>query len=265
MINIITDLEQLTKPAKPLEFLTPAGPDTAYGKEIIDKLKTVLNNSESLVALAAPQIGIDARVFCIKFNDTIKTFINPIITKKSGNVIGPETFGSMPGKEILISRPEEVTVVYYTDEFKYEDNKLLGAAARIFDQQAQLLDGILPDALGMVSDIAEDGSFTDLTEDELVQAQELYKSFIEAKTKAMESEISSNPELMKQYKALKVTEDIISGRIMVVEPEEEAAERNRLARITKTTKIIESKEKRVRQNAERKAFLNRVQKKRGKK
>jgi hypothetical protein len=29
----------------------------------------------------------------------------------------------MPGKEILITRPEELTVVYYTEDFKYEENK----------------------------------------------------------------------------------------------------------------------------------------------
>ena len=39
----------------------------------------------------------------------------------------------MPGKEI-IARPEEITVVYYTDDFKYEENKLVGPAAAIFDQ-----------------------------------------------------------------------------------------------------------------------------------
>ena len=48
----------------------------------------------------------------------------------------------MPGQEILITRPEEITIVYYNDEFKYEENKLLGAAARLFDQSAQLLESL---------------------------------------------------------------------------------------------------------------------------
>ena len=50
----------------------------------------------------------------------------PIITKKKGVNIVIETCASMPGKEIVIGRPEEITVVYYSDEFNYEDNKLVG-------------------------------------------------------------------------------------------------------------------------------------------
>jgi len=59
-----------------------------------------------------------------------------------------------PGKEFVIGRPEEITVVYYNEDFKYEDNKLMGYAAALFDQQYQLLEGVLPDELGLMSDIA---------------------------------------------------------------------------------------------------------------
>ena len=38
MIEIITDLEKLTNPATPLEFLTEKGPDGTEGNEIIAKL-----------------------------------------------------------------------------------------------------------------------------------------------------------------------------------------------------------------------------------
>lgn len=226
MKEIITDLEKLAKPAKPLEFITDKGNETDEGEAIIKELKEVMENDKTILALAAPQIGIDARIFCIRFNDVIKTFINPIITKKTGANIAPETFVSMPGKEILISRPNEVTVVYYTDEFKYEDNKLLGAAARLFDQQAQLLDGVLPDALGMVSDVKEDGSLADLTEEEINQLIEIYKQFVTIKQKALEESIKANEDEAKHYQQLKFTEKVINGDIQVVENPEETKARS---------------------------------------
>lgn len=215
----ITDIE----PASPLEFITDSGmSDEAMqeGKSIIAELKEVLNANTNLFALAAPQIGINKRIFCIKFNDSIKAFINPIISKKTGNIISPETCASLPGKEILISRPEEITVVYYNEDFKYEDNKLLGIAARLFDQQYQLLDGVSPADLGLVSDIEQDGSISELTEEEFNQVIEIYKQFVQAKAKALKEELSDS-ELNKNYKMLKFTEDVINGRTIISETEAE--------------------------------------------
>jgi len=211
---IITDLEQLQKPAEPLEFLTEAGTKREEGEEIIAKLKAAMEE-EKLVVLTAPQIGINKRIFCIRFSDQIKAFINPIITKKTGSVLGPETFNSLPGKEILIARPEEIRAVYYTDDFKYEDNKFLKTGARLFDQQCQLLDGILPTELGLVSDIEEDGSLWDLTDEEFAQLTEVYKKFIETKTKALQASIGEHEQDV--YKKLKFTEDVINGRTEVIE------------------------------------------------
>jgi peptide deformylase len=215
-MKIITDLEKLQVAAEPLEFLTDKGIEKDEGLEIISKLKAFLNKNKTTVSIAAPQIGINKRIFCMRFQDTIKTFINPIITKKANYIIQPETFSSMPGKEILITRPEEITVVYYTDEFKYEENKLLGIAARVFEQSCQLLDGVTPDVLGLVSDIEEDGTLWDLTEEEMTKVKEIYKQYIETKLTGTKQFLSKNPELEKQYQELQFTEKVINGEAAFV-------------------------------------------------
>ena len=221
MVEIIKDIEKLTNPAAPLQFLTEQGIEKEEGLEIIGKLKEAMEADSTILALSAPQIGIDSRIFCIRFDDQIKTFINPIVTKKGKYEIRPETFVSMPGKEILITRPEELTVVYYTDEFKYEENKLLGAAARLFDQHCQLLDGVTPAELGLVSDVETDGSLADLSEDEIAQVTDIYKQFIKAKSAALQKEIEQDPELEKTYKQLKFTEKVITGEALVISDEDE--------------------------------------------
>jgi len=70
MRQIITDLDTLT-PAKPLEFITDKGIEKEEGENIIKEIKEVMASDESILALSAPQIGIDKRIFCLKFNDVI--------------------------------------------------------------------------------------------------------------------------------------------------------------------------------------------------
>lgn len=260
MVKIIKDIQKLALATKPLQFLTEQGIEKEEGLEIIKKIKEVMSADNTLLALAAPQIGIDARIFCIRFNDQIKTFINPIVTKKGKYEIKPETFASMPGKEILTTRPEEITVVYYTDEFKYEENKLLGPAARLFDQQCQLLDGVTPADLGLVSDVATDGSLADLTEDEISQVIEIYKQFIKAKTETLQKEIEEDPEIAKAYKQLQFTEKVITGDVLVIEDEEEAKRHKAASKLAAKSRIAAAKlEKQINQ-----AQLNQFLRRRGK-
>lgn len=144
MKQIITDLTFLSAPSTKLEFVDDTGIHKEEGLEIVSQIKEVMEADETILALSAPQIGIRKRIICIRFGKEIKTFINPIIKTKGAQIISFETNASMPNKEIAIKRSKEIDVAYYTDEFKYEDNKFLNSAARVFEQQYQLLDGIIP-------------------------------------------------------------------------------------------------------------------------
>lgn len=259
MEQIIVNIEKLQQPSEPLTFLTDAGAETAEGNEIISKLKEVLEANPTLLAIAAPQIGINKRIFCLRFNDQIKTFINPIITKKKGLNIVIETCASMPGKEIVIGRPEELTAVYYNEEFKYEDNKLLGIAASLFDQQAQILDGVLPYELGMISDVASDGKIEDSDMEEIVN---FYKNtFLPSKLASLNKAIEANEEIAKDFKQLKFTEGVINGRIAVVESDEEAAKRTEAKKSANKAILQMNKMEKVTQKAEFKNFIHKVSKK----
>ena len=259
MKSIITDIDVLSVPSEPLTFLTEEGAKTEEGTEIINQIKEVMENDPELLALAAPQIGINKRIFCLRFNDQIKTFINPIITKKKGLNIVIETCASMPGKEIVIGRPEEITVVYYNDEFKYEDNKLMGVAASIFDQQAQVLDGVLPSELGLVSDIEEDGKIEDA---DLVEIIPFYKdTFLPTRLASLNKSISADEEAKKYFNQLKFTEGVINGRNAVVEPEAEATKRARAKKAANKAILSAGRSEAAMQKASFKNFVQKVSKK----
>lgn len=259
MESIIYDLDVLSIPSEPLTFLTEQGAKTEEGEEIINKIKEVMDADTELLALSAPQIGINKRIFCLRFKDQIKTFINPIITKKKGLNIVIETCSSMPGKEIVIGRPEEITVVYYNDEFKYEDNKLVGVAASMFDQQAQILDGVLPSELGLVSDLEKDGK---IEETDLAEIIPFYKdTFLPSKLEGLQQAINADEETSKAFNQLKFTEGVINGRIAVIEPEEEATKRAKARKAANKAIFNASKAEAAAHKAEFKNFVQKVSRK----
>lgn len=259
MESIIYDIEKLSIPSEPLTFLSETGAQTEEGNEIINKIKEVMANMPELIALSAPQIGINKRIFCLRFSDQIKTFINPIITKKKGLNIVIETCASMPGKEIVIGRPEEITVVYYNDDFKYEDNKLMGVGASLFDQQAQILDGVLPSELGLVSDIEEDGKIEEADMSEIIT---FYKeTFLPSRVESLKQIVNSDEETTKAFNQLKFTEGVINGRITVVESEEETTMRARAKKAANKTILNAGLAEKASKKAEFKNFVNRISKK----
>jgi peptide deformylase len=258
MESIIYNIDALSIPSEPLTFLTEQGAITEEGDDIIKKIKEVMEANPELLALSAPQIGLNKRIFCLRFNDQIKTFINPIITKKKGLNIVIETCASMPGKEIVIGRPEEITVVYYNDEFKYEDNKLIGVAASMFDQQAQILDGVLPHELGLVSDIAEDGK---IEESDLTEIIPFYKdTFLPSRLASLNETISADEDAKKYFSQLKFAEGVINGRNAVIEPEEEAAKRAKAKKAANKAIINVNKNEAAMQKAAFKNFVQKVSK-----
>lgn len=262
MTEIIKNLDTLRQAAEPLKFISEEGLDKTEGDDIIKQLHEAMTEDSNILALAAPQLGINKRIFCIRFDDSIKTFIDPIITKKADYKIAPETFVSMPGKEILISRPEDITVVYHTADYKYEENKLLGAAARLFDQQIQLLDGVLPDDLGLVSDVETDGSLADLTETEIEEIITFYKEYVRVKLEAAQEAIKEDPELESDYKKLHFTEKVINGQAAIVADEKGIKDMQQRAKAKAALKIkkIDDVEK-ANNKAQLKQFLNRKGKK----
>ena len=75
-MDIITDVEKLSIRADEVDVRK----DNKEIREITVSLKNAVREY-NLLSLAAPQIGIDKRIFVINFNGDIRAFINPIIAQ----------------------------------------------------------------------------------------------------------------------------------------------------------------------------------------
>jgi len=132
-------------------------------------------------------------------------------------------------------------------------------AASLFDQQAQILDGVLPSELGLVSDIEEDGK---IEESDMAEIIPFYKdTFLPSRLESLNAMIASDEEAAKDYQHLKFTEGVINGRIAVVESEEETMQRAKAKKAANKTILNAGKAEAAVQKAEFKNFVNNISKK----
>lgn len=105
LIPIITNEKELLKPCDNVLI--------EDGKVIASLLEEQLAlRADTAVGLAAPQIGINARVFAMKTNKGIISFINPIIADKQDlRVFMNEGCLSYPGRRINTLRYTKIRII----------------------------------------------------------------------------------------------------------------------------------------------------------
>ncbi len=110
---------------------------------LVDDMFDTLYESESGIALAAPQIGVQKQIFVWDVDDEAKAIINPQIVESSGEWVYDEGCLSIPGLYVEMLRPNTVLVRGYTvdgDEVEIEADELIG---RLFQHEIDHLHGVL--------------------------------------------------------------------------------------------------------------------------
>jgi peptide deformylase len=95
------------------------------------------------LGLAAPQVGVQKRLFTYDVGDGPSVLVNPVIVETSGELAFEEGCLSVPGLRFEIVRPEVVTVQgvdLHGREVVLEGDDVLG---RLFLHEVDHLDGVL--------------------------------------------------------------------------------------------------------------------------
>lgn len=95
------------------------------------------------VGLAAPQVGIQRRLFIMDTGNGIKECINPTILERRGEQECVEGCLSSPGEYGMIHRPAVVKLQAQNRDGKFFIVTLEGLAAQCADHENDHLDGIL--------------------------------------------------------------------------------------------------------------------------
>ena len=210
--DIITDEIQLSERAEEIDTLR----EGQLLQEIVKYLKRTLRKWEDLFALSAPAIGYNKRVFCMKFeNDQVKTFINPIIESYSPNgmQLSREKCSSIPGKEYIRVRNNDIRVMYQKPTGEAESNRLLGKAALVFEHEMDHLEGVLISDIGLEV-IPE---FDEASEEERTEVIKEYLDSLDIRLKQANEEVENDPELKQIDDATKFMTGILTGEIKQTE------------------------------------------------
>lgn len=205
--EIVTDLTQLSNRCDEVDVRK----NNETVRETVVELKQTLRESKTGIGLAAPQIGKKERIFVINFNGDIRAFINPIITQTKGMSINREGCLSLPGKEYLVPRYNQIEVMYQTALGKPESRKMVGMAAYVFQHELDHLEGITLADIGL--EVGEE--FDQASDDEKQKVVEMYLESLDLRRKELEKEIQEDPELKQTADAIDFMTKVQKGEVQV--------------------------------------------------
>ena len=203
-VSIITDEDQLIYRSDEIDVRK----QNTIVRNIILKLKLLIREN-NLTSLSAPQIGYTCRIFCINFNGDIRSYINPIIVKANGFELSREKCSSIPNKEYLRPRHNDITVTYMTPLGKIETKQLVGMAAKVFQHSLDHLDGLLLSDIGLEID----ENFDNATEEEKNELIKAYFDSLDIKSKEISKEIEEDEDLKKLSDSVKFIQALQKGEV----------------------------------------------------
>lgn len=128
-------------------------PDYPKLKELINNMFETMYNADG-IGLAAPQIGLDIRLFVIdleplaednpKYSNFKKVFINPRIVEYSGEIVKiDEGCLSLPGISEPVEREETIRIEYMDENFVSHDETYGDFFARCIQHEYDHIEGKL--------------------------------------------------------------------------------------------------------------------------
>lgn len=185
--EIITDETLLFDRADEVDTKT----EMKEAREIISQLKAIIR-ANNLTSLSAPAIGYGKRIFCINFSDSeIKTFINPIIASGEGAVLSEETSPCLPGRRFVIPRNNKISVMYTRPTGQVESREISGAASAVFQQEIEMLEGVLVSNMGLEIDELWDKA----SQEEREEVINAYLDSLDYREQEINKEIQEDPDL----------------------------------------------------------------------
>ncbi len=110
---------------------------------LVDDMFDTLYSSDSGIGLAAPQIGVQKKIFVWDMDDEPMVVINPEIVESSGEWVYDEGCLSIPGLYVEMLRPNHVLMRGLDlagNTIEIEASELAG---RLFQHELDHLDGVL--------------------------------------------------------------------------------------------------------------------------
>lgn len=200
------------------EVIDPKREKDLVHKIIIDLKDTIRENN--LVYLTAPQIGYNKRILVINFNNDLRTFINPIITKMKGFTFQQETCNSIPKKRFIVPRASSVDIIYTTPLGQYQNRTLLGLAATTIQHAIEHLDGTLISLNGLEID----DDFINASDEEKEEILKMYKESLVGRQELADKAVKEDSLAQQTDEAINFMVGVETGEVKLEKDEKEQEE-----------------------------------------
>ena len=215
-MEIITDIEKLNAIGRCQEVDLEKGLKEA--REIISNLKKTLRKNDNIVALSAPALGYDKRIFCVDYSDNeIKTYINPVVTNATGMQLSREVCSSLPGKEYIRPRNKIVDLIFQRPTGEIGTKQFKGVAACVIQHELDHLQGVNLSDIGL--EIEPD--FDEASDEEKQEIIDMYLDSLDLRKEELETEIANDEELSIVSDRLRFTEALARGDIQLEKQDSE--------------------------------------------
>lgn len=115
-------------------------------KSILDLISNMIETMEDVrgIGLAAPQVGINKKIFVIDVGDgVIRKIINPKLEYSKNLLSNEEGCLSVPGVFKNVDRFEKVKITYQNEKWETITEEAEGILARAFQHEYDHLEGVL--------------------------------------------------------------------------------------------------------------------------
>ena len=198
-------------------------------KHTIAQLKRALYDNKDAVAICAPQIGVDLRLFVVKTSrteaDRFKIFLNPMIVSSEGLHLSRETNLSIPDKQYIIPRKDKIHVAYQNANGEVGSETYVGAYGEIVQQMIEMLDGITLADYGFdLDDIGGPSAYDKASKKQQTEVMAMYLDSLKGYSSELAKEIEANPELKQINDTIDFMKGMMTGEITPIKSEPSATQ-----------------------------------------
>lgn len=184
-------------------------------QEETKQIEEWLKNS-GVTAIAANQLGSEKRLFAVLPEKEAMFFCNPMIVKQKGLHVALAEDPSLPGRQFLIARNDEITLdyqtIYGTNEervFKQDEG------GDLLQQLVQRLDGVSIADYGL--EIFDD--FMQASDAERQEVIEYYLDSLKEQQQNLQADIDSDKDAKQIQDAITFITKAAAGEIEIQKPE----------------------------------------------
>ena len=220
------------------EFFNERADECLIEEELVNDLKDTLQNLPDRTYLCANEIGVNKRMFAIRFDTDILIFVNPVYQDRGEFELIRETEPST-SKEFILPRCKEITLCYQDDKGETKATKFNEDASPVISQAMDCLDGIHAYDYGL--EIIPE--FDEATDEERMEVIKMYLNSLKDLELEFDKDLSEDEETKRIWKSFKFRKAVADGEVQLDDTPSPTLNRKERRLISKLTGKFKKKGK----------------------